>query len=135
MYIVVDSNIFFSALLKEGITRKLIIESNEKLIIPEYFFNEVKEHEKEIISKTELNFNEYTELSGLLLKHINVISNEVILPYREEAIEIVKNIDIDDALFVATALAFKDAIIWSNDKKLKKQNRIKIISTSEMIFI
>ena len=57
MYIVVDSNIFFSALLKEGITRKLIIESNEKLIIPEYFFNEVKEHEKEIISKTELNFN------------------------------------------------------------------------------
>jgi len=32
----------------------------------------------------------------------------------------------------ACALAYKDSVIWSDDKKLKKQSEIQIINTSEM---
>lgn len=133
MIIVLNSNIFVSALIKEGTTRKLIVECKEWLIIPEYFFQETRNHREEIISKSGLNREGYKKLFNLLLKYVFVIPNEIILPYREEALEIVKDIDVDDALFIATALAFDCAVVWSNDKKLKKQNKIKVFSTSEMI--
>ena len=52
---------------------------------------------------------------------------------KEEALEIVKDIDIDDTLFVACALAFPNSIIWSDDKKLKEQNKINILNTKEIM--
>jgi len=57
----------------------------------------------------------------------------VLEPYRLEAYEIVKDIDINDVLFVACALAYKESIIWSNDSNLKKQSSIKVINTTEAI--
>jgi len=135
MIIVVDSNVFISALIKDSLTRKLIAKCKEWLIIPEYFFQEVRKHEKEILLKSKLSKESYDILFNELLRYVFVIPNEVILPYREEALKIVKDIDIDDVLFIATALAFEDAVVWSDDKKLKKQNKIKIINTSEIIKI
>ena len=55
------------------------------------------------------------------------------MSHREEAIKIIKDIDVYDALFIATALAFDNSVIWSNDKKLKMQSRVKIINTEEII--
>ena len=54
-------------------------------------------------------------------------------PFKEQALEIIKEIDIDDVLFVACALAFPHSIIWSEDKKLKNQNQIKVLNTKEII--
>jgi predicted nucleic acid-binding protein len=36
-------------------------------------------------------------------------------------------------LFFATPLAFNCCPIWSDDKELKKQDRIKIFSTDEIV--
>lgn len=45
--------------------------------------------------------------------------------------KLVRDIDLNDILFVACALAHKESIIWSNDSDLKKQSRIKVINTGE----
>jgi len=132
MIIIIDSNIFISALVKEGITRKLITQSKEWLIIPEYLFHEIRNHEEEIILKSGINKREYELLLRVLLKYIIIVPNEIILSYRKQAMEIVKNIDADDALFIATAIAFEDSVIWSNDKKLKNQNRVEVLNTEEI---
>ena len=131
--IVLDSNIFISALIKDSITRKLIINCKELIVIPEFLLEEIRNYEEEIILKSKLDKEEYKKLLNILLKYVLVLPDEIILPYREQAVEIIKDIDINDVLFIATALAFGDATIWSNDKKLKKQNKIKVISTQEIM--
>ena len=74
MIIIIDSNIFISALVKEGITRKLITQSKEWLIIPEYLFHEIRNHEEEIILKSGINKREYELLLRVLLKYIIINS-------------------------------------------------------------
>jgi len=48
-------------------------------------------------------------------------------------LEIVKDIDPDDVLFVACALAHPNSVIWSDDKKLKSQSKVKILNTRDII--
>ena len=68
----------------------------------------------------------------LLLQKVTIIPHEVLLQYRDKAYQIIKDIDPDDVTFIACALAFSDSIIWSDDKKLKQQSKIRIITTKEM---
>mgnify|MGYP001611966658 CR=1 FL=1 len=103
------------------------------MIIPEYFFQEVRKHEEEILLKSGLTKDDYYKLLYNLLQYILIVPNEIIIPFKKLALEIIKDIDIDDTLFIACALAFPDSIIWSEDKKLKKQNKIKVLNTKDII--
>lgn len=62
-----------------------------------------------------------------------IVPEELLIFKKEEACNLAKNIDLDDVLFFATALVFKNSIIWSDDKKLKKQKKIKVLNTQEII--
>lgn len=135
MIIVLNSNVFISAIIKDSITRKIITQCKESLIIPEYFFQEVRKHEEEILLKSGLTKNDYYKLLYHLLQYVLIVPNEITLPFKKSALEIIKDIDIDDTLFIACALAFSDSIIWSEDKKLKKQNKIKVLNTKEIMHL
>jgi predicted nucleic acid-binding protein len=50
-----------------------------------------------------------------------------------EAKELVKNIDTDDKIFVACALAYPNSILWSNDHRLKAIREITVKNTKEVI--
>lgn len=132
MNIVIDTNIFISALIKDGITRDLIINSQDELLFPEFEFTEIKKHKNEILKKSGLENEEIDTLFQKLLKYVKIIQTEEIVFHREKAFEIIGKIDPDDVIFVATALAFNSAI-WSDDKHFKKQNKIKILTTKEII--
>lgn len=77
--------------------------------------------------------SELKALFELILRKTKVISAEALYAHREEALEIVKDIDLDDALLVACALAFPKSVIWSNDKKLKMQTKVKVLNTEEIL--
>jgi predicted nucleic acid-binding protein len=51
MELVLDANILFSALIKEGITRELMLADEIVLFTPEYIINEFLEHIGEIAKK------------------------------------------------------------------------------------
>mgnify|MGYP001561547316 CR=1 FL=1 len=131
MHVVLDANILFSALIKDSTTRKLILEYEGIFLFPEYIFEEAEKHKDEIFRKSEMSADEFNKLLALLLRKVIIVPSEVLEPHRQEAHEIVKNIDINDTLFVACALLYKGSIIWSNDSQLKKQQRIKVINTVE----
>ena len=57
-----------------------------------------------------------------MLKCIRIIPNEQIVAHRSEAWELIKDHSPEDVMFIACALAFEDCILWSDDKKLKKQS-------------
>ena len=73
----------------------------------------------------------HSVLLGLLRK-VKIIRVDKIIKYKKEADKIIGNIDKDDVIFIATALAF-NCPIWTDDNHFQKQNRIKIIKTNEMI--
>ena len=132
MNIVVDTNVFMSALIKEGATRNLIINSNDALLFPEFEFDEIEKHKTEILEKSKLSNKEFDDLFASLLKYVQIVKTKDIIGYKNSAFEIIGNIDKDDAIFVAAALAY-NASIWSDDLDFQKQNAVKILTTKDMI--
>ncbi|MBI2151227.1 PIN domain nuclease [Candidatus Woesearchaeota archaeon] len=133
MKIVLDSNVLFSALIKDSVTRKLILEYDDLFLFPFYIFEEMEEHKGELMIKSKMEKDKFEELLELLLKKVIIVSKEDLKIHKEESLEIVKDIDKDDTVFIACALAYPESIIWSDDKKLKEQNKVKILNTSEII--
>tara|TARA_Y100000310_G_scaffold332587_1_gene408467 strand:+ start:158 stop:574 length:417 start_codon:yes stop_codon:yes gene_type:complete len=133
MKIILDSNILFSALIKDSITRKLILEYEEFFLFPEFIFEELTKYKLVLVKKSKMNEEDFNKLMNLILTKVLIVPNELLLPFKEEALDIIKDIDLNDVIFIACGLAYRNSIIWSDDKKLKKQNRIKILNTKEMI--
>ncbi|MEK6916124.1 MAG: PIN domain-containing protein [Nanoarchaeota archaeon] len=133
MNIIIDSNVLFSALIKDSKTRSILFEYDGFFLFPSYIFKEMQEHIDELHEKTKLQKEDFRKLLHLILKKVLIVSDEVLDPFKQEAIEIIKNIDLDDTLFIACALAYSDSAIWSEDKRLKKQDKIKILNTKELI--
>lgn len=132
MNIVVDTNVFISALIKDSTTRDLIVRSKHNLLFPEFELEEIMKHKLEIIRKSGLSEREFNILLLRLLNYVRIVPIDIIIGFRSQAFDIIGEIDKDDIIFVATALAF-NAVIWSNDKHFEKQRKIKIITTKGMI--
>lgn len=130
MDLVIDANILFAALIKESMTSNLLIKSNLKLYSPEFIFEEFKKHKKTILKKTKRSEEEFLRLFNLYESKIILVPFEELKLFEEKAIEI--SPDEYDVLYFALALKL-NCPIWSNDKLLKKQNEINIISTHELI--
>lgn len=132
MNIVIDSNILFSALIKNSTTRKIILEYEGCFLFPSPIFEEMQKHKHELIKKSGMTTKYFNLLLELLLKKVIVIPKEKLIPYKHQADALVKNIDPDDSVFVACALAYK-GILWTDDKKLKKVKSIRVLNTKEII--
>mgnify|MGYP001603034803 CR=1 FL=1 len=132
MNIVIDTNVFISALMKEGITRDLIVNSQDNLLTPEFGFSEIKKYKQEILEKSGLTDNEFEELLIDLLRYVKIVGTEDIFHCKKQADEIMKDIDPDDVIFIATALAC-NALIWSDDEHFQKQNTIKVLKTKDLV--
>ncbi len=134
MNIVVDTNIFMSALIKDSTARNLIINSSDNLLFPEFEFYEIEKHMEELLEKSKLSNQEFQDLFSSLLKYVKIIKTNEIINYKKQASDIIGKIDEDGVIFVATALAY-DAAIWSDDSDFQKQNKIKILTTKDIIEI
>lgn len=132
MNIVVDTNVLISALIKDSMSRWLIVNSSHNLLLPELEIEEIESHKQEILRKSNLSEKEFRSLLFDLLKYVKIIKTEQIINYKEEAFRIIGNIDKDDTIFFATALAF-NCPIWSDDLHFKQQHKIKILTISDMI--
>ena len=77
--------------------------------------------------------DDFEKLLNLILQKVVIVPTEVLLPYRKEALKLVKEIDINDVLFVACALSYNNSVIWSEDKKLKTIKQIRVLNTKEII--
>jgi len=133
MKLVLDTNIFISALLRDSKVRELIVNSPLPLIFPEAILDELRKHEDELLEKSGMLRKDYEKIINTLLTYAKIVPTETLKAYREEALRIVERIDIDDAIFFAAALANTPAIIWSEDKKLKKQDKVIVLNTAEII--
>jgi predicted nucleic acid-binding protein len=107
MEIVLDTNILISSLLKNGLTRDLIL-----------------------LSPFEMHTFDY--LRDFIFRKIDFATVDDIIPFRDKAIEIMREIDVDDSLFLALAMSL-NCPIWSNDEHFKRQSSVKAFTTRELI--
>lgn len=129
MDLVIDANILFSVLIKDGFSYNLLFSDSFHLFTPGYIFTEFEEHKKEILKKTERTEEEFFRLLEILKRRIVIVPLEELVQYVEEAEKITP--DPDDMAYFALALKLNCAI-WSNDGKLKEQNKIIVYHTHEL---
>lgn len=127
--LVIDANILFSALIKNSVTAKLIFEEEIILYTSEFIVDEFLKYQNLILKKTSRTRNEFIQIMHMLKDIIKIIPKEEYSKFMEEA----ENISPDekDVLYFALALKLKCGI-WSNDKKLKTQDKVKIYSTEDI---
>jgi predicted nucleic acid-binding protein len=132
MNIVMDSNILFAALIRNSTTKKIILDYEGFFLFPSLIFEEMQKHKHELLDKSGMTINDFNLLLSLLLKKVIIIPKEKLLPFKQQADELVKDIDPEDSIFVACALAYK-AALWTDEKQLKKVKKITVIDTKKMM--
>jgi predicted nucleic acid-binding protein len=135
MRLVIDTNIIFSALIKDSITRRILLISKYDFFIPEYVFIEIQRHSNEIMKKSGYDQDDFDTMLDTLISNVNVIPTEEFKEYIPKAFKIMKDIDEDDTSFLALALMIKGDGIWSNDPHFDKQNDIKVWKTKDIVKI
>ena len=130
MNLITDANVLFAALIKEGKTIEILLNPFFNFYAPEFLFEEFEKYKDEILRKTHRNESQFSEILEVLK---NIIS---IIPKEEYAgkLNLSSEISPDENDIDYFALAFKlNCAIWSNDKKLKEQDKVKVYSTEELI--
>ncbi len=130
MKLVIDASIVFTAIIGKGVTKELIFSDNLDLYVPDFFFEEIKKHENRIKELSKLSSEEFNDLVNKIKSKITPISRKEFDMFLEKANRLID--DKDDTEYIALALKLKIPI-WSNDPHFKKQQEIKIFTTTELV--
>src|SRR3989338_3860929 len=109
MKIILDVNIILSALIRDSVTRKIIVESNADFYFPEQSLHKIRKYQNYILEKSGLDEVEYLQVLEKLFIYIKLIPEEEFIQNWEEAKLIMENIDPEDAVFIASALSFDNS--------------------------
>jgi predicted nucleic acid-binding protein len=140
MIIIVDTNIAFSAILNtKSVIAELVLNSNGifEFWSCHYLLEEIDKHWDKLKKISKLGDSVLIESQRLIYKNINFI-NEGQIPkiHRLQAFNLVKDVDLDDIVFIALN-EYQKSFIWTGDKALIKGLKSigyeKVISTDEMV--
>ncbi|PIN91343.1 hypothetical protein COU57_00865, partial [Candidatus Pacearchaeota archaeon CG10_big_fil_rev_8_21_14_0_10_32_14] len=108
------------------------VDFNQKLelVSPYYILDEFLEHINEISKKSKLSETDLKSFILLISTKIRFYEVEDYKDFVKDADKITK--DKDDIDYIALALKL-NCDIWSEDKKMKKQDKVNILTTDELI--
>jgi predicted nucleic acid-binding protein len=130
MDLVVDANILIAALIKQSTTAELMLEDSIHLYAPEFLLDEFSKYETEILAKTHRTEEDFYSFLEIMKRRINFIPQDEINSLLEKAEEI--SPDPNDVVYFAAAFKIGGQI-WSNDKRMRDQSKVEIISTSDLL--
>ena len=133
MIIIIDVNVFLSALIKDSITREILLTYGEEFYFPERSFQKIRKYKSLIQKKSGLSDLDFLKLFHSLLKFIRIIPDEELLDHWDEAMKIMAHIDEEDVTFIAAALCQNNAIIWSDDNHFEKQDKVITLNTKDLV--
>ncbi|MEK6928389.1 MAG: PIN domain-containing protein [Nanoarchaeota archaeon] len=95
MNLVIDANILFASLIKDGKTIEILLNPFFNFYAPEFLLEEFGKYEKEILRKTHRNKESFLEVFKELKEIITIIPKE----YYKEKISIAEKISPDASDF------------------------------------
>ena len=131
MQIVIDANELFSLMIKGSkSSREIFLSKTIELIAPEFILEELSHNQEELLSKTHRTELEFFQVLSVFRDRIKLISEQELHEFIDEAYKLFPN-HTKDVLYLALALKF-NCPIWSEEKLLKKQQRIEVFNTKEL---
>ncbi|MEW5759576.1 MAG: PIN domain-containing protein [Candidatus Thermoplasmatota archaeon] len=133
MLLVIDTTILFAGVLRDSTTRKILLTTPIEFIVPDYVFQELDEHIEDICMRNKLSKEANEEIISILRDHVVILRAEDCIKMLDEATELMRDIDPNDAPILATALSINCDGIWSEDPHLQKQTHIKTWRTKDLL--
>jgi len=130
--LIVDANVLFSALLRDGTTRHLLLYGGLELHTPDAIWDELERNRGYLVKKSRATEAAFDLLLDALRDRIGGIPVALIRDRMDEAAEIVGEKDRLDAPYVAAALAL-EATLWTNDTRLAEIRRVSVVTTAEVV--
>ena len=109
------------------------MNSNIEFMAPEYTLTEILKHSDIIKKKSKVTSKDLQYVMDMLFSRITIYPKDEYADYYTQAKEIMKDIDPDDAPFLAPAMKTKVDGIWSEDKGFQQQNNVRIYTTMELL--
>jgi len=134
MELVVDTNVLFSFFKSDSATRKIIIGTSLTLYAPQETFTELLKYTDEICNKSSITNKEFNRIRKMLSSLIKTIPQSTFRKEFDAAKSFLPDTSKEDAPFIGLALHL-GIPLWSNDKALKRQEKVKVISTSDLLKI
>ena len=132
MKIVIDTNMIIAALIKDSKAREIIISDYFDFVSPDFVLDEIYKYEDYICEKSGLSKDEFELLIALIFQKIKIISSQYYKDYLKESKKIMEE-DVKDAPYVACYFALKCTGIWTNDNDYKNKEKIKVLSTKDLL--
>lgn len=133
MKLVIDTSVLISALIKDSLTRQILLYPKMSFFLPEYAIEEIEAH-KDIVSKRSgLRWEEIDVVLSVLLENLTIVPASEIKRNLKKADKIIGRIDPFDVPFVALCLSIENDGIWTNDKHFKNLKEIKVWKTSDIL--
>lgn len=132
MKLVVDTNVLLSALIADSVTRTLLGAVDDPLVAPVGLKRELRQHGELVEEKSGLTEAEIEDLTSRLFGHIEFVPDSKLAAYRQEAADTLAEVDPDDVIFLATALAV-DGGIWSDDRHFREQDLVPMVTTEDVL--
>ncbi len=133
MRLIINTNRVIAALIKDSLSRKIIMSRKFELVTPEFTISEIKEHKPEILQKAKITEEQFRTLFSILFNKIYVAEDNLIKKKEKQARKIMDRIDRDDTPFIALALSVKNDGIWSDDAHFIMQDKVKIYRTADLL--
>lgn len=130
MKIVVDANVIFSAIIQRKFTSEMLACKKFDFYAPEFIFVELETYRDILKEKGKLNDLEFDLVIAELCKKIKPTSYLEFCHLLSHARRICP--DKNDVMYFALAMKL-NCPLWSNDKRLKTQNFVRVYSTEEML--
>jgi len=118
MEVVIDSNVFFSALIARDTQLHLLFNQQLSVFAPEVFRTEVVNHQDEILAKSGLSENEFERLSRKMFLAIQLVPLSDYKAFLPAARKILVG-HTKDAEFIALCI-MKGLKLWTYEKRLLK---------------
>jgi predicted nucleic acid-binding protein len=130
MKLILDNNILFSLMKPDSVSSKIFSFLNSEFAAPSFILHEFNKYKEDCLKKSGLSKIDFDKRKDEILSRIKFIEAKEYKKFIKEALK--KLTDEDDAPYIALALKMK-APVWSNDKDLKKQDNITILSTEDLV--
>jgi predicted nucleic acid-binding protein len=119
--VVVDTNILFSALLRQG-TRfaELLLGSEFEFFVCESVLVELFRRKDKLVRASKLSEEEVVQFYSILLRQVTLYKEALIPDVNwQAAYALCRTVDASDTPHVALALAV-DGVLWTGDKRLRE---------------
>jgi len=130
--LIVDASVIIAALLRDSTTRKVLLNSDLRLVAPGMVEDEISRHIEELSARNSLPVETNRRALGMLLRHIRLLDLDDYGGFLPDALRLIGERDASDAPYLAAALAVKADGIWSHDADFTVQDRFRVWTTAQL---